>query len=501
MIRFKTYLIESEAKIQMIAAKQGDKVWRTYMDNHESYQYDYKNGEEIIREFDYNNEKYTQWFVNEYIKKNFLLKELEEVGSKVAMFDKHKAKLQYQDINKYSYLELETEILNIPNAMSKKQLDMIDHELIKNKEAEVFAKEHGFLVIMLHSEKASCFYGRGTEWCTAATDLDSEGRKKNKFDFYTKDGEHLYVVFTPDNKKFQILISKYTDFTEINDVIQIADIHDEYINYEKFLSLYPTFEPIFKKIARKENNLLFMSYDELVSDDVHPYMGKDTFIKIARTFRHNKITTDNLIDFVARIKKWSEDTKQYQSFIEIAMMCLYEARFNYISYVSDETPANFIKFIQSFVPDDVEHIYITDIIRLLTFHYKYGITTTSRYIKYYLMNSTIFSNEDRLTDVLYDWKDYISYFDLDIILKKSKINQNLLYTFFKSLVKFTTVRSGTNRIEQLNVIFNLLNGYNAHRAVEYTKKNSRDEGIDKAVEKWYDEKYKGKTEDEISSDK
>lgn len=490
MIRFKHYLTESEAKIQMITTKQGDKVWRTFMDNHESYQYDYKNGEEIIRQFDNTNEKYTQWFVNEYIKKNFLLKELEEVGANVEKFDKYKAKFKYQDINKYSYLELEKEIVLIPNMLSKKQLDIIDHELIKNKEAEVFAKEAGFLVIIVNTEKASCFYGRGTEWCTAATDLDSEGRKKNKFDFYTKDGEHLYIVFTPDNKKFQILISKFSDYSDINDVIQIADIHDEYITYQGFSGMYPTFVPIFKKIAKKENSLLFMEFDELMRDVLDHDTDKEAFTKIAKTFKHTKITTDNLIEYVARIKKWSDETNQYMRYEERTFLILADADFNYVKCVSDTSPANFNKFINSFIDDSDEDTYISNILDLIIMDAKMSTTETSKYIKYYLYNSTMFSNPFRLMDVINDYRLMITPNDLFMILKRANISPKDLYIhLWRSIVKTLSARSEAYSIERAKVIFDYMDKECAEKSVKATKMLSLDKGIDSLVQKWYDDKY------------
>lgn len=100
------------------------------------------------------------------------------------------------DINQYKDLSsLETEVAKIPTEMSAKEKARIT----KDNETTKVDEKH-WSVITPHTENASCLYGRGTTWCTAAT------ASRNYFNHYNKDGPmHILIPKNPayEGEKYQ----------------------------------------------------------------------------------------------------------------------------------------------------------------------------------------------------------------------------------------------------------------------------------------------------------
>lgn len=81
------------------------------------------------------------------------------------------------------------------NDMDKYPNDLIDDDQGKKKQynADIIYDEKGILIVRPNDKEASCRYGRGTRWCTAAT------RGHNYFASYTSRGP-LYM-FMPRKPK------------------------------------------------------------------------------------------------------------------------------------------------------------------------------------------------------------------------------------------------------------------------------------------------------------
>ena len=79
--------------------------------------------------------------------------------------------------------------------------------------AEKVYEDEEWVIIVPHTEEASCIYGKGTTWCTAATS------SQNRFDSYNKKGT-LYIIINrkdPD-EKYQIFFAKNeSQFVECRD--------------------------------------------------------------------------------------------------------------------------------------------------------------------------------------------------------------------------------------------------------------------------------------------
>lgn len=83
------------------------------------------------------------------------------------------------------------------------------------KESEIIYEEKNITVVVPQSYKASCFWGSGTNWCTAVDDGDDD-----TFKDYTKGGNDLYIIIIKDSRgdrKFQYHYDGHFQFMDEDD--------------------------------------------------------------------------------------------------------------------------------------------------------------------------------------------------------------------------------------------------------------------------------------------
>ena len=141
--------------------------------------------------------KYGKWLLTLYQKQNLKIEDLYKAKDYLSTFIKFNAKLQERDIMKYHSLqELFTSIE--PFIQNPQQAATKSEEIRNIKEgAEKVYEDNKWLVVVPHTKEASCYYGKGTQWCTAADHSD------NMFDTYNKDG-FLYInILKGTDTKYQ----------------------------------------------------------------------------------------------------------------------------------------------------------------------------------------------------------------------------------------------------------------------------------------------------------
>ena len=79
--------------------------------------------------------------------------------------------------------------------VSGKDEDRRERETVR-AESTIVLEKGGWTVALPRTERAACWWGRGTRWCTAATD------SHNMFERYNQNGA-LVVIVRPDGEKFQ----------------------------------------------------------------------------------------------------------------------------------------------------------------------------------------------------------------------------------------------------------------------------------------------------------
>jgi ankyrin repeat protein len=135
---------------------------------------------------------------------------------------------QYTDFDNFGEIE---------EYIEKKYPDVI----IDRGNFEPIYKDDTIRVIKINDETSSCYYGRGTKWCTA-------GEEDNKYDEYAAIGS-LYIII-PNKKIRKYETEKYQILIANDGKHQIKDDLDHNVNKILFIKNYPTLEniPIFIKL-------------------------------------------------------------------------------------------------------------------------------------------------------------------------------------------------------------------------------------------------------------
>jgi len=205
-----------------------------------------------IEQFDPTNHKeYVQWMVKNYITKN--IKRYEDFGRVNAALNrfnnlKKRKKLQpeHRDINRLNFDQLQ-DILETTYAQEAEESSNEEQRTLSAKmkqESELFYEDDTVTVIIPKTETASCYYGRGTRWCTASTD------SFNYFERYSRDGS-LYILFPKKplhvGEKYQLHFS--TD--------QFMDEDDDSVDLERLAGRFPQLFEKFKQTEDLGKYLLF----------------------------------------------------------------------------------------------------------------------------------------------------------------------------------------------------------------------------------------------------
>ena len=186
------------------------------------------------------NKNYVQWLARTYINND---DSLEDVESTTADYlDKfHRLKIKHHldnnDIGQYKDFD------TFMNDMDKYPNDLIDDDQGKKKQynADIIYDEKGILIVRPNDKEASCRYGRGTRWCTAAT------RGHNYFASYTNRGPlYMFMPRKPEHpgEKYQF---------HFEDGV-VADETDSYLSQNELIKLatdYPALKDAFQEQAEK----------------------------------------------------------------------------------------------------------------------------------------------------------------------------------------------------------------------------------------------------------
>lgn len=227
--------------------------------------------------------KFGKWLLNLYQKGALKNEDLYKAKEYLSTFVKFNAKINQKDINKYStlpelYKTIEPFISNPEQSTSKSD------EVRKIKEGSQKVYEDAkWLVIVPHTQEASCYYGKGTQWCTAADVSD------NMFDYYNEKGNLYINILKGTNTKYQFHF-------ETN---SFMDEHDDYIPHPVTQSIGLTKELqdfYIKKYGMKASVPLTTKYDleDFTKLDNNYFIGSD-YWRLYK-FDENKQTFEEICD-------------------------------------------------------------------------------------------------------------------------------------------------------------------------------------------------------------
>lgn len=147
--------------------------------------------------------KYGKWLLNLYKQNKLKTEDLYKATDYLSYFVKYYNRIENKDINKISDLPSLFNVIRPFKEASDNGEEMAtskSDEIRKIKEdAEKFYEDDTWLVIVPHTQEASCYYGKGTQWCTAATATGS----LNYFNDYNEKGLLYININKKTNKKYQ----------------------------------------------------------------------------------------------------------------------------------------------------------------------------------------------------------------------------------------------------------------------------------------------------------
>lgn len=141
--------------------------------------------------------KFGKWLLALYKNGNLKMEDLYKASEYLSYFVKFNARIQDKDINHYTSLPALYNAVK-PFIDDPDQATSHQDEIRRIKEdAEKFYEDDRWLVIIPLTKEASCYYGKGTQWCTAAD------RSENMFDSYNSKGRLYINIDKKKNRKYQ----------------------------------------------------------------------------------------------------------------------------------------------------------------------------------------------------------------------------------------------------------------------------------------------------------
>lgn len=190
--------------------------------------------------------KFGKWLLKLWVNKKLMLEDLYKATEYLSYFVKYNNRIEIKDINKYHSLP---ELYNIVKVfMDNPEIATSNSDEVRRiKEGADKVFENGeWLVIVPHTKEASCYYGKGTQWCTAAE------QSHNMFDHYNNQGNLYINIRKSDGEKFQFHFESgsFMDATDtpiespIYDTIgfgySILDYYKENLSSDNFNKLVET---------------------------------------------------------------------------------------------------------------------------------------------------------------------------------------------------------------------------------------------------------------------
>jgi hypothetical protein len=184
--------------------------------------------------------KYAKWLLKLYLNNELELDDLSKAEEYIYIFNKlsNAGKLNNRDINNYKSLnDIYIIISNYHN--TNKSISKSDKvKKIKNQNKLIYIDDR-FIVIEPLTKQASCYYGKGTKWCTSGDYID------NKFDEYITRGS-LYIIIDKSNR------NTLGDYVKYKIHFQDGEYKDDN-NKEIDFDVNPEIKNVVKKIIKELN--------------------------------------------------------------------------------------------------------------------------------------------------------------------------------------------------------------------------------------------------------
>jgi len=132
------------------------------------------------------NHKYLEWIAKNWDtsgpnEEGDIDHNLKEILLAVSKFDNESHRLEIKDLNQYVNIDQLFDALKKVGETARRTVDITE-------DVEKIYEDNRFVVVSPKTHTASCYYGAGTKWCTAAKDT------KSHFSTYKGSGELYYII-------------------------------------------------------------------------------------------------------------------------------------------------------------------------------------------------------------------------------------------------------------------------------------------------------------------
>lgn len=176
--------------------------------------------------------EYVQWLVRMYVNGSVKIEDMNR-GNALSIYDLGKKKKmipkEYADINRFkTYKQFEDIMVN------EIDMDAIEasNKPVDKGNSKVMYEDSSVRVIVPEDQEAACYYGQGTQWCTAAT------RGNNLFNHYNKTGP-LYIIIPKhpiyNGEKYQFHFETKQYMNEQDEPVNMFDILGNYSGFRDYL--------------------------------------------------------------------------------------------------------------------------------------------------------------------------------------------------------------------------------------------------------------------------
>lgn len=225
--------------------------------------------------------KYTKWLLQLYRNNKIKFEDLYKATEYLNIFNKVYKELEYTDINKYTSLPQLFKAIQ-PYYNYKSNSEKINE--IKQGADKVY-EDDTWLIIIPRTKEASIYYGKGTQWCTAAS------KSNNYFDSYSKDGPLYININKQTGRKYQFHFESDQLMNEQDEEISTADIENSNITHGSLCDIIGVTDGMynFYKKQVKQNLHTFMQFDirsesEIFNDWLTQH--KDKLDKLENKLQH-----------------------------------------------------------------------------------------------------------------------------------------------------------------------------------------------------------------------
>lgn len=222
-------------------ANEGDKRW--VPNDRESVDKVVDLGLNIIEKKDPSpNKQYVQWIVMRYLDGSISMFEDILTTIETILRKHHELKTrralppEVADIGKFKTKESITTLWRtVNNAYDALERKLSDAPALSKGDSTEILNNNEFRIIIPHDEEASCYYGQGTQWCTAA-------RNNNMFNNYAGDGP-MFIVMPKESipysgDKFQLHFCSGQIMDETDSDVMLSEIGLDDKKYGKLFAKY-----------------------------------------------------------------------------------------------------------------------------------------------------------------------------------------------------------------------------------------------------------------------